>query len=550
MPTITLNRSEFEKLVGKKLPLETLKDRISMLGTDLEDVTNSEIIVEVFPNRPDMLSEQGFARAFSSFIGVKKGLRKYPLKKSGVKVIVDSSVTMRPFTACAIVKNLKFTDERIRELMQVQEKLAVTHGRNRKKSAYGVYPLEHIHFPIKYIAKDPKKIKFKPLGFDKEILASEVTELHPKGKAYKELTRDWKEYPFFIDAKNNVMCMLPFTNSEDTGKVEISTKEVFVECTGTDFENVSTALNMLTTVLADMGGQIYSVDVQYGSKVVTTPNLIPIKMKLDTPYYNKLLGLKLSDKEASECLKRMGYDVEGKTVLVPAYRADILHQVDLAEDIAIAYGYENFNAEIPSVATIAEENSLEVFKQKIMSVLIGMGCLETSTYNIVNEITHNGKIPMNAKFVRIANAISADYNVMRVHMLPSLLEVLGSNTHYEYPQRLAEIGTVFSEDPSQEMGVRESQSLAVVSAHSDASFTEGKQMLDMVMKLLTIPYTIEPLEHEAFMKGRAGKIMINNKPLGMIGEIHPQVLTEFKMEAPIVAFELNVSELAGVLKSK
>ncbi len=546
MPTVTLNRVEFEKLVGKKLPLETLKDRISMLGTDLEEVTTSEIIVEVFPNRPDMLSEQGFARAFSSFIGVKKGLRKYDIKKSGMKVIVDSSVTMRPYTACAIVKNLKFTDERIRELMQVQEKLAVTHGRNRKKSAYGVYPLEHIHFPIKYVAKDPKKIKFKPLGFDKEILASEVTELHPKGKAYKELTRDWKEYPFFIDAKNNVLCMLPFTNSEDTGKVEVSTKEVFVECTGTDSDNVSTALNMLTTVLADMGGQIYSVDVQYGSKVVTTPHLIPTKMKLDTSYYNKLLGLKLSDKEASEYLKRMGYGVEGKNVLVPAYRADILHQVDLAEDIAIAYGYENFNAEIPSVATIAEENPLDVFKQKIMSVLMGMGCLETSTYNIVNEITHNGKIPMNAKFVRIANAISAEYNVMRVHMLPSLLEVLGNNTHYEYPQRLAEIGTVFAHDPSQEMGVRESQSLAVVSAHSDASFTEGKQILDMVMKLLTIPYSIEPLEHEAFMKGRAGKIMMNNKQVGMIGEIHPQVLTEFKMEVPIVAFEVNVSELKSI----
>ena len=135
MPTVTLNKDVFEKLVGKKLPLEKLKDRISMLGTDLEKIEGNEIHVEIFPNRPDMLSEQGFARAFSSFIGVKTGLRRYDVKKSGYQIIIDKSVTMRPYTACALVKNLTFTDERIREIMQIQEKLATTHGRNRKKSA-------------------------------------------------------------------------------------------------------------------------------------------------------------------------------------------------------------------------------------------------------------------------------------------------------------------------------------------------------------------------------------------------------------------------------
>src|SRR3989339_755662 len=106
MPSVVLNKKVIEHLIGKKLPLEELKDRISMLGTDLEKIENDEIHVEIFPNRPDLLSEQGLARAFSSFIGVKTGLRKYTVQPSGLKVIVDSSVTMRPCTACAIVKNL------------------------------------------------------------------------------------------------------------------------------------------------------------------------------------------------------------------------------------------------------------------------------------------------------------------------------------------------------------------------------------------------------------------------------------------------------------
>ena len=82
MPTVTLNRKTFEKLVGKKLNDATLKDRISYLGTDLENVTADKIIVEIFPNRPDMLSEQGFARAFASFIGAKKGFREYSVNES------------------------------------------------------------------------------------------------------------------------------------------------------------------------------------------------------------------------------------------------------------------------------------------------------------------------------------------------------------------------------------------------------------------------------------------------------------------------------------
>src|SRR3989344_4995176 len=126
MPSITLNKNVFEKLVGKKLSLEKLKDRISMFGTDLDGISGNEINVEVFPNRPDMLSEQGFARAFSSFIGVKKGLKEYKTLTSNEKVIIDNSVkSIRPFTTCAIVKGINFNDEKIKEVINIQEKLHI-----------------------------------------------------------------------------------------------------------------------------------------------------------------------------------------------------------------------------------------------------------------------------------------------------------------------------------------------------------------------------------------------------------------------------------------
>ena len=179
MPTVTLNKTVFEQLVGKELPLEELKDRISMLGTDLEKIEGEEIQVEIFPNRPDLLSEQGFARAFSSFINVKTGLRNYKVEESNEKVIIEESVNgVRTFTACAIIKNMQLDEEKIREIIQIQEKLHVTYGRNRKKAAIGVYPLEKIKFPVIYKADLPEKIKFQPLEVDYEMTAQQILENH------------------------------------------------------------------------------------------------------------------------------------------------------------------------------------------------------------------------------------------------------------------------------------------------------------------------------------------------------------------------------------
>jgi len=230
MPSVTLNRKVFEKLVGKKLSEKELKDRISMLGTDLESLDKDEIHVEIFPNRPDMLSEQGFSRAFSSFIGLKTGLRKFEVKKSEEKLIIDNSVkSVRPYSICAIVKNLKFDDEKIREIIQVQEKLHVTYGRNRKKCAIGIYPLEKIKFPIKFVGKNPKDILFQPLESKKEMTGLQILSQHPTGKDYGHLLEGKDKFPLFIDANNKVLSMPPIINSYDVGKISESTKEVFIE---------------------------------------------------------------------------------------------------------------------------------------------------------------------------------------------------------------------------------------------------------------------------------------------------------------------------------
>ena len=547
MPTVILNKNVFEKLVGKKLPIEKLKERISMLGTDLEGIEGNEIQVEVFPNRPDMLSEQGFARALSSFIGVKTGLRKYDVKKSGEKIIIDKSVTMRPYTACALVKNITFTDEKIKEIMQIQEKLATTHGRNRRKSAYGIYPSDSINFPVHYIAKKPKDVKFKPLGLNKEIVASEVITKHPKGKEYAYLTEGWEKYPFFIDSKDNVMCMLPFTNSEDTGKVDENTKNVFIECSGVDLENVKIALNIFTTMLADMGGEIYSIDIVYPDKTITTPDLTPKKMKIDIDYVNKRLGLSLKEVEMKKLLGNMGYGYEKGSALVPAYRADILHPMDLVEDIAIAYGYENFNEEIPKVSTIGQEDKFEVFKRRVAYILTGLGLIETCSYHLINNDDQTKKMEMKLDCVKLSNPTTEEYNTLRQWMIPCLMNVFKNNKHYEYPQKIFDMGVVFKKNNKTETNAEEFTRIAVATSHNNAEYTEVKQVIDYLFRMLEVEYKIEDYEHESFIPGRVGRVIVNNKKIALIGEVQPKVLENFELNMPVACFELNLTELFNII---
>ncbi|MBR9676860.1 phenylalanine--tRNA ligase subunit beta [Candidatus Woesearchaeota archaeon] len=550
MPTITLNRKVFEKLVGSKLSEEKLVDRITYLGASVEEITADEIKLEIEPNRPDWLSEQGFARAFSSFIGKKTGLKNYKIIPSGQKLTLERSLQgIREHTACAIVKGLTFDGEKIRELIQIQEKLHVSFGRNRKRVAIGIYPLEHITMPITFKALEPKKIKFQPLEHSRELDANQILAQHPAGREYAHLLEGLKKYPLFVDAKNKVLSMPPIINSHDTGKISTSTKEVFIECSGHHFESLSQALNILVTTMAEMGGQVYSMTLYYpGGKKVTTPNLKPTEQKVDINYINKLLGLQLTEAQTKKLLERMGFGYNNKKAQVPAYRADVLHMVDLAEDIAIAYGYENFDEIIPNVATLAQEDGFEVFKKRVANLLAGLGFIETNTFCITSKHKQTKKTNTKLELVELANSFSADYDVLRAWMLPSLLDVLEHNKSRELPHKIFETNYCFKKNTKTETGVEEFQRLAVLISDHNADYTKIRQVLDYLLNALSLKAEMIEAEHPTFIPGRVARASVNNKKIAYIGEVNPQTLNNYELDSPVAALELNMTELYQILQ--
>jgi len=452
MAILTINKKIFEKEIGKLD--EKMQEKISMFGTPLEDFNENEIEIEIFPNRPDLLSYQGYKRSFLAFLGKKTGIKKYEIKKPGknYKVIIDSSVKdVRPYTACAIIKDLKLDDEKIKDMINLQEKLHATVGRKRKKLAIGIYPLEKIKLPIKYKAIEPDKIKFVPLESDKEMSGLEILQKHPAGKEYAHLLAGKSKFPIFEDANKKILSLPPIINSQLTGKVTKNTKDVFVECSGFDLPTLNKCLNIVLTTLADFDKnvKIYQMNLKYPrthGKNQTTPNLKTEQIKISLENTEKLLGIKLKEKQIKTFLERMGHEYNKSSVLVPSWRMDILHEVDLIEDVAIAYGYENFIPEIPKISTIGQENQKETIKRKISEILSGLGILEVSNYHLTIKKDQSKKMGLNEKQSKKLISVldsKTDYTILRENLSHYLLKNLSENVDAEYPQRIFELGKVF-----------------------------------------------------------------------------------------------------------
>jgi len=544
MPTVSLSRKELLKALGRHVPEKELFDRIDYLGTPVERHDENEIVVEVSPNRPDMLSDQGFSRALKSFMGIETGIRKYKVKPSDCKVIVSpENKDIRPYTACCIVKGLKLDDEKIREIIQIQEKLHVTYCRKRKKAAIGIYPLEKIKFPVHFKAAEPEKIVFRPLEFPASITASRILEEHPAGREYRHLVEGLPRYAYFEDSEGKILSFTPISNSHETGRITEKTKQAFIEVSGFDLATCENVLNIIACDLADMGAKVFSVEVEYPDQTIVTPVLTSRQHPFDLAYVSKILGLDIGKADAKVLLEKMGFALKGKNVLIPPYRADIMHMRDFAEDIAIAYGYENFKEEIPQIMTIGQESRMSILNEKITELLVGLGYLEASTLHLINKEKQTVAMGISDPVVEIKKSVSKEHDSLRRNLLPVMLEVLEGNKHNEYPQKLFTIGKVFIPDEKEETNVREEWRLSVVSAHRGANFTEIKQTIEYLFKALGKDCAIVGSDIRGQIRGRGGRVMLEEVSVGTLGEQSPDVLSRFQIETPICSAEIMLSKL-------
>jgi len=434
------------------------------------------------------------------------------------------------------------TDELIVSIMDLQEKLHFGLGRNRKKVAIGVHNFEPVKPPFTYKAVDPDSVQFVPLGKVESMTMSEILKKHEKGVDYAHILEDFNKHPLIVDSENNVLSYPPIINGILT-EVTPFTTDIFIDVTGTDRRAIKHALNIVVTALAERGAQIYTTTVKDGNESYISPDLMPIEKKLSVDYVDKILGTNLSEKQVINCLKKMGHNAKkigNNKILVeiPAWRADILHDIDLVEDVAVGYGFERFETDSPNALTFGRELPMQCFYDGLRSIMIGLGFNEVTTFTISNEKDEFNKMDLVAgKRVQIKNPIGEEYSCLRVSLIPSILKILNENRHHSLPQQIFELGVVVDNS------FKNVHHLAFVKIDAKANFTECKSIVEAVLLASGLKYQIETNYHPAFVNGRCASVVWKNKRIGFFGELHPRTVNEFELDYPVICFEIQADKL-------
>lgn len=560
MPTIDVDYADFERLLGIELhkDIEKLNDILALVKGEAKLFDEKEGLMSVEikdTNRPDVWNIEGLARALRGLLGKEKGLRHYVSGKPIVDVHVDRRLrNIRPYIGCSIVKDVKLSDIIIRGLMHLQDKLDQTYGRNRQRTSIGLYDFSQITSPLSYTVAKPTEISFVPLGSEEKMNLKEILKKHPKGIEYGHIISGHPIYPILLDSKRNVLSLPPVINSNDLGRITEQSKHVLVEVTGTVHETVLNTLTMVTLSLIDRGGKAYSATIHYPHEKlkVVTPKLENRLMDLDVEYVNKVIGLRLPVKHVIGMLGKAGFGVKKVadaelSVQIPCYRIDVMHPIDLVEDIAIAHGYNTIKPlwrKLPTTGGMKPEQSLLDTARELM---VGLGFQEVLTYTLTNP--ENLFTKMNCRkerIVEVANPKVQTLTCLRNWLLPSLIEFLSNNLHIEFPQKLFELGIVTLLDDKGETKTRDENRLAAVSSHANASFSEIKSALDAFFTNLGLEWQIKETVHPSFIDGRVGTAIVKGTNVGVIGEMNPKILNAWRLENPTAAFELNMQRIIRI----
>jgi phenylalanyl-tRNA synthetase beta chain len=529
----------FSRLV--RVDKKTIIERLPYIGLDIEEINSDSIRVEYSPNRPDFSTDYGIARAMNGILGLKLGLPAYKAKAGSIKVTVDRRLRrIRPFIACLVARNLELDAEGIRQLISMQEDLHNGLARKRQKAAIGLHNLDAVLPPVRYFAAQDT-FSFVPLGETTKMTVNEILERTDQGRTYARVLGGAKAFPILQDSAGMVLSFPPIINGSQT-KVDTGTKNLFVDVTSTVDEVGEGILSIMAATLADAGARLESVLVKYSYRSVRTPNLSPSRIRLDIGLVRDVLGLNLSRPMISSCLSRSRLKLVGNQVLIPRYRIDLLHPVDIAEEVALGYGIDRLDPVYAPSTEAGQLNSFVTKLDRLATIASASGLMETAGYELIDEISlfaNFDRAPTDK--IEVENPKSRDHSILRDSLIPSLMSVLSRNGKEDYPQRIFEIGRVFKRDAQ---SVGESWHFCAFTAHSAATFSEAKMYLQGILRVgIGVEARTEQSGHWAFVPGRSAGVMANGKTVGHIGEVKPSALASFGVSVPVSGFEVDVDAL-------
>ncbi|WP_294427422.1 phenylalanine--tRNA ligase subunit beta [uncultured Treponema sp.] len=586
MPKIEVNEKLFFNLLGKKYDYDTLEKKLVCGKAELDEkpdmsMSEDERVIKIElndTNRPDLWSTGGVTRQLRLHEGAKRSdyssfiSRKGAIKDCGNRTITveEGLKDVRPFMVSFVISGKPIDDPMLKDIIQTQEKLCWNFGRKRKSISMGVYRMSEIKWPCHYKAVDPDKTSFVPLACDSPMTCRQILTEHPKGKDFGWILEGLKKFPLLTDDKDEVLSMAPIINSATLGAVQVGDKDLMVELTGDNMENLILAANIVACDFHDAGYEILPVKVVHPyetgfGKEITVPFYFQKEAKATLAAINKKLGSDLTKEQVLDALSRMDNDVVAKDIPVsektakycaanksdveftvqPApYRNDFLHEVDVIEDVMIGMSLDYFKPQKPNDFTIGKLSDVTLFSRKTKEIMVGLGYQEMIFNYLGSKRDYIDRMNISAdKVIEILNPMSENYQFVRPSIIASLLRAESAAANAIFPHKIFEIGKVAFLDESENTGTKTIQSLGFMTAANNANFNDLASEVASILYFLDHKYEVKEANDPRFIPGRQAAIIVKGKQVGIFGEIHPQVLENWQIAVPCVAGEIDIEEL-------
>lgn len=564
MPKIEVHEESFYTYLGERIEDETLEVLLESAKGELKEHADGVLKIELNDtNRPDLWSAPGLARQIRATRG--KMPASYSFLSSADSALpaeervlrVDSSVKdVRPFIAVFAARGKMVTETMLLDIIEQQETLCRNFGRKRKGIAMGVHREKLIRYPLRYRGADPKRTRFTPLQTTEEMSLEEILTRHPKGVEYGWIVKDLPLFPLLEDAEGGVLSFPPVINSARIGAVAVGDDRLFVDMTGPNLEILLVAASIAACDYQDMGFQIHPVKVLYPydtpyGREVTTPYYFQKETRCSLAYAGKMLGVPVGAPEAKGCLRKAGLDaaVRGDEIVVapPPYRNDFLHAADVVEEIMIGRGMSSFEPVWPRDFTIGRLGAMETFSREAVDVMVGLGYQEM-IYNylgpiddFIRKMRREGG---GESVIRIANPMTGNYEALRDSILPNLLASEAVSGHALYPHRIFDVGRICRRDDRDNYGSVTRTHLGALVSSREVSFNDVRAHLAALFYYLGREHSLVPIDDPRFIGGRCAAVQgAKGTRLGLLGELHPEVLANFGAQTPCAALELDLDSV-------
>lgn len=538
------------------------------LGMDIKEVlglNDAVIDFEITNNRPDCLSMIGIARETAATLGEKLRYPEIVVAENNENLSDYVSIEVRNEELCPrytarVVKNVK-----------IQPSPGWMQDRLLKS---GVRPINNIVDITNYVmiemgqpmhAFDLDKLAGRKIIVRNAVEGEKLTTLD-------EVERTLTESMLVISDQDRAIAIAGIMGSSNS-EIDENTNTLVFE--GANFQALNVRLSSKKLGLRTEASGRYEkgIDAELAEKALERAcNLVQLlgagevvggktdiypmpkqsrHIKLDTEKARSFIGADISTENMKDYLEALEFGVDSNfNVTVPTFRDDVEIEADLIEEVVRIYGYENIPSKLMDTTfTQGGKSYRQKLVDKAKDILTAQGLFEVYTYSFVSPGVFN-KINLKAEnplrnAIKLINPLGEEQSIMRTTLIPNVMDVISRNYNKKIEAgQFFELSKVYLTETLPLSDLAEEREVLAIGMFGDVDFFDLKGVVENLMEDLNIKtYRILSSNHDSLHPGRTAELIINNKRIGWLGEVHPDVLDNYGVPVRVFMAELNFDEI-------